>query len=111
MNTKTNDLAQRANEKYLSLVGKKLQYIVERCYPGNLGMFLKEINDITAAAKKLNASSVSSSTVLTDAEIEQLIGQLSPLRELQMADDARAIVVEAMTSHHIPVDSLNQPAT
>jgi len=112
MNTSTNtgSLKEKAEKQFLSLIGKKVLFLADKCWPTHVGNTFREINDLIEAGKKLEAPSAVSAKVFTDQEIDQMVGRLSPLLELEMKEDVKAAVVEAMTSHQIPVDALNQLA-
>jgi len=98
----TKELAEKAERQFASLLAEIVVFIINSCWPSNIGRQFEKINELLEAAKKLGVSSVQASTPFTAEEINELVEELSPLRQLKMDEDVRPVVRRAFESHNLP---------
>lgn len=79
-------LRKKAADKFGETMRDKVDWIAEHCWTSVLDSKLNEINSIIEAAQKFG---VTTAAPFTQEEINQLIIELTALKDLEMYDEAR----------------------
>jgi hypothetical protein len=109
MNTNSSSLAEKASGQYLQLVGDKVKFLIETCWPSNIVNTFRSINELIDAAKALEAPAAKEAQIFSDEEISFLKLKLSPLLQLKMTDEVKAIVKSTVTGHKIGIEVADKP--
>lgn len=84
------ELRKTAEEAFVAQMRDKVVFLTEKCWVIHIGSWLKEINDIIEAGKKMG---VTSAETFTPDEMAEMVADLTPLRTLEMKTTARIHVV------------------
>ena len=91
-------LREESEKAFVAAVQEKVQWLAEDCWPSNLKHYLMELNEIIVASIKMG---VSTATIFSKEEIDELVADLTPLRTLGMKKVARAHLISALAKKGI----------
>jgi len=97
---RTAELKERAKAQFAKVVKEKVDWIAARCWPCNIAVNLKEMNNIIEAGQKME---VTTAIIFNEEEIKKLVEDFTPLRTLKMDADIKALLIRTLEDkgiHH-----------
>jgi hypothetical protein len=89
-------LNKSASQAFRAQMRDEVEWLAKSCWPQHIQLRLEKINAIFAAAKQLELEIAGNITPFTKEEVEEMVRDLTPLRTLEMAQEAREYLVAAI---------------
>lgn len=86
-------LRRQSGEAFVAQMRDKVDWVSNQCWPANLELNLKEINELIVAGVKLG---VCQAKIFSAEEITEMVSDLSSLRTLEMKAEAREYLISAL---------------
>ncbi len=83
-------LKEKSTTAFMFTMQDKVRFICTQAWESNLPTYLRRLNETIDAGRKLG---VTTAEFLTEDEITSLATDLGPLRQLEMNDEVRALLL------------------
>lgn len=101
-------LQEAAKAAFAEKIKKEVTWLAKDCWVTNLKSTTSKLNHLLESANEMGAAKV---TLLTEAELTELVKDLTPLRNLEMVAEACEHIINVLTAAHgVDPEIFKQPA-